>query len=171
MFARNGSHGDEATVGRTSSPWPPLSYISISGYAFDIFYLSHFFMNRILPLRVDGGSSNIGLAYVAHGFARHPVVSYLAYAGLIALGSSHIVWGAAKWLGIAPSTRGWQGSDNVVDKKTRKQRRRKWLSVHGVAIAVAALWAIGGLGVVARGGAADGWIGQLYDDLFAKVGL
>ncbi|KAI9163715.1 hypothetical protein HJFPF1_05337 [Paramyrothecium foliicola] len=175
VFARRSAHGDDEgrTLARNSwSPWPPLSYISASGYAFSVFYASHFVVNRVLPRLVDGDSSNIGLAYVAHGFAKHPLVSWPAYIGLLAIGSSHMVWGAAKWLGIAPSTRGWQGGDNVVlDKKTRKQRRRKWLSVHGVAAVVTALWAVGGLGVVARGGAADGWVGKLYDDLFARIGL
>ncbi|KFA73298.1 hypothetical protein S40288_07243 [Stachybotrys chartarum IBT 40288] len=159
------------------SLWPPLSYISMSGYVFTIFYSAHAFTNRILPLVVDGDSSNIGLAYVAHGFARHPLISWAAYIGLIAVGSSHMVWGAAKWLGQAPSTRGWfQGFDEnnnrtVLDKKTKRQRRRKWLGVHGAAVALATVWAVGGLGVVARGGLTDGWIGKVYDNLFAQVGL
>ena len=154
------------------SMWPLMSYISISGYAFTAFYSAHAVMNRVIPLAIDGDSSNVGLAYVAHGFARHPLPAILAYAGLITVGTSHMVWGAAKWLGLAPSTKGWQGSDSVaVDKKTRKQRRRKWLSVHGIAATVAAIWAIGGMGVVARGGLTEGWLGKLYDDLFAVAGL
>jgi hypothetical protein len=173
VFARRSGHDVESSASRyTPSPWPPMSYISLSGYAFDVLYLSHFFVNRILPKVVDGDSSNIGLAYVAHGFARHPWLSWPTYIALLAVGSSHMVWGAAKWLGVAPSTRGWQGGEGaVIDKKTRKQRRRKWLTVHGVAAAVTALWAVGGLGVVALGGAADGWVGKLYDDLFSRVGL
>lgn len=152
--------------------WPPLSYISISGYAFAVFYLAHASANRLLPLAVEGDSSNIGLAYVAHGFARHPVAAGVAYAGLVVVGCGHMVWGAAKWLGAAPSTRGWRGKESVVvDRRTKRQRRRRWLSVHGVALAVAALWAVGGLGVVARGGPAEGWVAKVYDDLFARAGM
>ncbi|KAF5135081.1 MDM10-complementing protein 1 [Metarhizium anisopliae] len=152
--------------------WPPLTYISMSGYALALFYGAHVFMNRVVPLAVEGDSSNIGLAYVAHGFARHPVTSRLAYLGLLATASGHMVWGLARWFGMAPSTEGWRGRGSVaVDKKTRTQRRRKWLSVHGVAAGLAALWAIGGLGVVARGGLADGWVGKVYDGLFASVGM
>lgn len=152
--------------------WPMLSYISISGYAFTLFYGAHVFMNRILPLAVEGDSSNIGLGYVAHGFARHPLTSRLAYLGLLATASGHMVWGLAKWFGVAPSTRGWTGKESVVvDKKTKRTRRRKWLGVHGAAIGVMALWAIGGLGIVARGGLTEGWVGKVYDGLFGSVGM
>lgn len=154
------------------SLWPPLSYISASGYAFTVFYAAHVGMNRVLPLAVEGDSSNIGLAYVAHGFARHPVVARVAYLGLIAVGMGHMVWGMAKWWGYAPSTKGWQGSAAVVvDKKTRRARRNRWLSVHGAATLAALAWAVGGLAVVARGGLQDGWVGKVYDDMFARVGL
>lgn len=154
--------------------WPQLSYISISGYVFTLFYGAHVFMNRLLPLAVEGDSSNIGLAYVAHGFARHPAVAWTAYLGLISVACGHMVWGVAKWFGLAPSTSGcgWRGKESVViEKNTKRQRRRKWLGVHGVSLAVAALWAVGGLGVVARGGLADGWVGKVYDDLFGTVGM
>ncbi|KAI6780523.1 uncharacterized protein J7T54_000163 [Emericellopsis cladophorae] len=159
------------------SPWPEMSYISLSGYALSFFYSAHVLVNRILPLAVEGDSSNIGLAYVAHGFARSPWISGIGYAGLIGLSAGHIVWGSAKWLNLAPSTRGWLQRRNgieasaVVDKKTRKERRRKWLAVQGVAALVAGLWAVGGLGVVARAGASDGWIGKLYDGMFMRIGV
>src|SRR5687768_8732809 len=114
------------------SPWPSLSWISASGYAFTVFFSAHVFTNRVLPLLVDGDSSNIGLAYVAHGFARHPAVSWAAYLGLLGVGCGHMVWGAFKWLGIAPSTDGWNGRAGLlVDKSTRRQRRRKWVAVQG----------------------------------------
>ncbi|GAB0145159.1 hypothetical protein EsHS_00005600 [Epichloe bromicola] len=152
--------------------WPSLSYISISGYALTLCYGAHVFMNRVLPLLVEGDGSNIGLAYVAHGFARHPFTSHVAYLGLLGTASAHMVWGMAKWLGLAPSTMGWRGKGSVVvDNKTKRARRRKWLGVHGVAVGVAALWAVGGLGVVARGGLAEGWVGKVYDELFGRVGL
>ncbi|KJZ74291.1 hypothetical protein HIM_06297 [Hirsutella minnesotensis 3608] len=127
--------------------WPQLSYISASGYLFTLLYAAHVLVNRALPLAVEGDSSNIGLAYVAHSFARHPRLSLVAYAGLIGVGVGHMVWGMAKWLGLAPSTDGAVGqASGMVDKKTRRQRRRKWLGVHG-------------------------WIAKLYDDLFARVRL
>lgn len=153
------------------SLWPQLSYISASGYAFTVFYSAHVFMNRALPLAVEGDSSNIGLAYVAHGFARHPWTARAAYLGLMVVGTGHMVWGMAKWWGIAPSTKGWQRGVVVLDKKTKRLRRNKWLTVHGVAAVGVVAWAIGGLAVVARGGLQDGWVGKIYDDMFSRVGL
>ena len=151
--------------------WPSLSYISLSGYAFTVFYAAHACVNRVLPLAVDGDSSNVGLAYVAHGFARHPVVASVAYAGLIVVGMGHMVWGMAKWWGAAPSTKVWQSSSVVVDKKTKRRRRDRWLQVQGVVLLAAAAWAVGGLAVVARGGLQDGWVGKVYDDMLARIGL
>ena len=175
MYAVMRSRTDTSTGVTSTGPfsaWPPLSYISMSGYAFAAFYAAHVFMNRILPLQVEGDSSNIGLAYVAHGFARHPITASVAYVGLLAAGCSHMIWGQARWFGIAPSTKGWLGREGAaVDKKTRRRRRRRWLSPHGAAVGVMALWAVGGLGVVARGGLTDGWIGKVYDNLFEAVGL
>ncbi|KAG6036743.1 hypothetical protein E4U41_005493 [Claviceps citrina] len=173
---RESLSGTSSTNGGAVRLWPPVSYIALSGYAFTLCYGAHVFMNRVLPLLVEGDSSNIGLAYVAHGFARHPLTSYLAYLALLGTASGHMVWGMARWLGLAPSTDGWTGKSRarggaVADKKTRRARRGKWLAVHGVAVGVAALWAVGGLGVVARGGAAEGWVGKVYDGLFGHVGL
>lgn len=164
--------GDARPASRGVRLWPPMSYISISGYVFALLYSAHVFVNRVLPLAIDGDSSNIGLAYVAHGFARRPGLSLAAYVGLIGAGCGHMVWGMARWLGLSPSTRGWAGREGVmVDGKTRKQRRRQWIGVHGAALALAALWAAGGLGVVARGGAAQGWIATAYDRLLAAARL
>lgn len=160
------------------SPWPHMSIISWSGYGFAFFLGAHVFMNRMLPLHVEGDSANIGLAYVAHGFATHPVTSYVAYAGLLGLGCGHMVWGWAKWIGLAQLA-GWQSDlksmgstrNKNEDVRRRKRRRRVWLWVNGTAVLATALWAAGGLGVVARGGRMDGWVGKVYDELFAAVGF
>lgn len=154
-----------------------MSLISLSGYGFAFSLGAHVFMNRLLPLHVEGDSSNIGLAYVAHGFARHPVTSYVAYTGLIGLACGHMVWGWAKWIGLAPLA-GWKadlkslGSTNhrAEDVRRRKRRRRIWLWVNGTAVVVSLVWAAGGLGVVARGGRMEGWVGKVYDELYAAVG-
>lgn len=169
-----------SSVGSTTrrSPWPDVSIISWSGYGFAFFLGAHVFMNRMLPLHVEGDSANIGLAYVAHGFAKHPATSYVAYAGLLGLGCGHMAWGWAKWVGLAQLA-GWRADLKSVgstrnkneDVRRRKRRRRIWLWVNGTAVLATALWAAGGLGIVARGGVMDGWVGKVYDELFATVGL
>ncbi|KOS18916.1 hypothetical protein ESCO_000050 [Escovopsis weberi] len=154
--------------GRSVRVWPRLSYVSLSGYALSLFYGAHVFMNRVLPLVFDGSSANIGLGYVAHGFARHPWAARAAYGGLLAFGCGHMVWGMAKWLGVALS-----GDDRDVfdHHEARSRKRRTWWALQAVVAATLAAWAAGGIGVVSRAGEGEGWIGQLYDHLFAQVGL
>ncbi|KAJ0123842.1 dimethylguanosine trna methyltransferase [Diaporthe amygdali] len=171
------STASSGSAGATSA-WPPLTWVSASGYGFAAFLAAHVAMNRLLPLHIEGDSSNIGLAYVAHGFAAHPATSYVAYAGLLTLGCGHMVWGWAKWIGLAQLA-GWRADiktlgttrDRNEDVRRRKRRRRIWLWINGTAVAATAVWAAGALGVVARGGRADGWVGKAYDELFAAVGL
>ncbi|EGY19632.1 uncharacterized protein VDAG_01648 [Verticillium dahliae VdLs.17] len=147
--------------------WPPLSWIATSGYVLAGLVAAHACVNRLLPLYVEGDSANIGLAYVAHGFARHPFVSWTAYVALVAATAGHTVWGAARWAGIAPVAMGWRGAGpRVEDKSVRRRRRRAWWGVQGAVVAVAALWAAGGLGVVARGGPTHGWVGKVYDSIY-----
>ncbi|KAK8070546.1 hypothetical protein PG997_010749 [Apiospora hydei] len=110
MYALHRSKTSNTTSSSSSSHnsngWPMLSYTAISGYVLAPVVASHIFMNRVLPLMVEGDSSNIGLQYVAHGFARHGVPSWIAYGALITVGVGHMVWGGAKWLGIAPRPAG-----------------------------------------------------------------
>jgi len=76
----------------------------------------------------------------------------------VGIGTGHIVWGAAKWLGLLP-------------KGTEKERRRIWWRINGVVGLVGAIWYAGGLGIVARGGAETGWVGAGYDALYQKIPL
>jgi len=155
---------------RTS--WPQVSYISLVGYGFTVAYAAHVFVNRGLPLSVEGDSANIGLAYVAHGFVRHPVTSWAAYGALLGLGCGHMVWGWAKWFGLAQGA-GWKvewlTGNSTVDRQTKRKRRRRLAAINAVALGVTMLWAAGGLGVVARGGETLGWVGRLYDGLFDRI--
>lgn len=154
--------------------WPHLSWISCSGYVLAVAVGLHAFVNRGLPLAVEGDSANIGLAYVSHGFARHPAVAWAAYAALLAAGCGHMVWGWAKWFGLSQRA-GWRApapTGNVrVDREVKKRGRRVWYAVNGVVVLVTGLWAAGGLGVVARGGPARGWVAKVYDGLFDRIPL
>ncbi|OIW30786.1 hypothetical protein CONLIGDRAFT_660762 [Coniochaeta ligniaria NRRL 30616] len=122
--------------------WPPLSWISRSGYVLAVAVGLHAFVNRGLPLIIDGDSANIGLAYVSHGFARHPALSWVAYAGLLAVGCGHVVWGWAKWFGVAHKA-GWRAPPATgnarVDREVRRRRRRVWYAVNGVVVSILTL--------------------------------
>jgi hypothetical protein len=151
----------------SSRIWPAFSNIAASGYFFTVLLSSHIAMNRVLPLIVDGDSSNIGLGYVAHGFARHASSAWIAYILLLSAGVGHMVWGMAKWLELAPPAN-WKKI--TFDRPTRKRRRRAWWTVNATAVALATIWAAGGLGVVARAGPAQGWLASVYDDIYAFAG-
>lgn len=147
--------------------WPQLSNVSISGYILIAPVLAHIFINRVLPLIAEGDSSNIGLHYVAHGFARHGIQPWIAYALLLTAGAGHMVWGWAKWLNLATPIN-WRKT--TVDKALRKKRSRTWWTINGLAALVGGVWAAGGLGVVARAGPAEGWLGKIYDGIYARAG-
>jgi hypothetical protein len=151
----------------SSRIWPAFNNISASGYFFAILLSSHVIMNRVLPLIIDGDSSNIGLGYVAHGFARHAPSAWISYILLLSVGVGHMVWGMARWLNLAPPAN-WKRI--TFDKPTRKSRRRAWWAVNATAVSLAVLWAAGGLGVVARAGPAQGWLATVYDRIYASVG-
>ncbi|KAK6956067.1 hypothetical protein Daesc_001337 [Daldinia eschscholtzii] len=160
-------HSKSSNQKHTIKIWPPLTYISVSGYVFVGLLASHVGMNRILPLVVDGDSSNIGLQFVSHGFARHPLPPWIAYSLLLSVGVGHMVWGWAKWLNLTPPAN-WKKI--TVDRQLRKTRRRAWWGIQAVTVALAALWAAGGLGIVARAGPAEGWLATVYDNIYIAVG-
>ncbi|KAK3904002.1 hypothetical protein C8A05DRAFT_14076 [Staphylotrichum tortipilum] len=152
--------------------WPAVSNISVSGYIFGVALAAHVFVNRALPLAVEGDSANIGLAYVAHGFVRHGAVAWGAYVVLLGAGCGHMAWGWAKWVGLAGRA-GWGGQKWVgtggVDKREGRRRRRRWIGINAAVGVAVGVWAAGGLGVVARGGETLGWVGKLYDGLYERV--
>lgn len=181
---RYGSGSSSGGGGRrtASSNWPPFSLIAASGYGFAVTIAAHVFLNRLLPVAVQGDSSDIGLAYIAHGFARHPIVAWLSYGAFLAAASGHMVWGWARWLGVAQRA-AWTSPDLLrgadrdrsvgggvrEPKALQKRRRHTWLAVQGGVLLTFCLWASGGLGVVARGGPVQGWVAKVYDELYDKA--
>lgn len=159
-----GEHLERAE--RRSISWPKVSGTSALGMLLAPAILAHGFVNRAIPLKLEGGSSGIGLGYVAHGFAKHPWLMTAAYVPLIGIAALHVVWGSATWLGLAP------GLVRGVDAQDRKiKHNRRWWATNALAALVAGLWAAGGLGVVARGGLAGGWQGKHWDAMYRHIPL
>ena len=98
------------------------------------------------------------MGFVSYGFANHPVVAWAGYVSLIGVAAGHFVWGVARW-------NGWMPVGNS------KKAKRTWWTINGISAGLAALWMAGGLGVVARGGKAGGWVGKGYESLYAKIPL
>ena len=157
--------GAETQADRRSVPWPTVSWISATGFAAVPLVLSHAALLRGLPLKVEGGSSGIGLDFVGHGVAIAPKIAVAAYGALVAVAGSHILWGWAKWLGWSTPDVGNGTSGN----ETRLKRKRRWWTVMILDALVVTTWMAGGLGIVARNGKVGGWVGKVYDDLYRRV--
>lgn len=136
--------------------WPGFNWAQASGYALVGLVGGHMYINRILPLIHEGDSSGVGLLFAAHGFARNPLLTWSAHVALLGVAAGHVVWGWARWLG-------WLAPVN------QQRAKRRWWTINGIAAAVATIWAAGGLGVVARGGLAVGWVGTGFDELYSKI--
>ncbi|KAI9703489.1 MAG: hypothetical protein M1820_005793 [Bogoriella megaspora] len=159
------AYGAETRSDRKRLPWPKLSGTSILGYTLLPLLSAHVFVNRVLPLKVLGGSSDVGLRYVGHGFAKLPALSFVAYTALVGVAVWHGVWGWARWVGGLPEQVRGTGPERVVKGK------RRWYLINGIAGMVAAIWLAGGLGVVGRGGEVAGWLGREYDGLYGRLPL
>lgn len=143
--------------------WPAVSGISKLGFAAMPLLAGHVFVNRAVPLDFPGGSTNIGLSYVSHAFAKHPVVSFAGFAALISVTVFHTTWGWAKWLGFTPD------QSTAVGYERQMAKKRRWYVINAVAAATTALWMAGGFGIVGRGGEAGGWVGRMYDEMYQSI--
>lgn len=135
----------------------------MGGYLFTPLLFGHVLLNRAVPLIRDGDSSGVGLAYVAHGFARHPVFANLGYLLFVTVGVGHIVGGWATWLGLSVQM------TRAFGEEGKRIRTRRFWGLVGTVVAVAGVWLAGGLGVVGRGGATGGWVGKGWDEMYSSV--
>ncbi|CCX33207.1 hypothetical protein FPQ18DRAFT_405788 [Pyronema domesticum] len=127
--------------------WRNFSTLSRTGYLAIPFVALHAGLNRLIPLWVDGDSSQIGLEFVAFGFYEGEWGKWIGgafYAGLIGLVSYHTVFGWSYWMKVS-------------------ERRRKL--VGAAAVGVAAVWA-GGLAKVVVEGKVGGYLGRHYEKLY-----
>lgn len=158
--------------------WPRVSLQARSGYFVVPLIGLHVLVNRYTPLAVEGGSSGVGLAYVAHGIARSPMFWNAFYFFFVTASVWHFVGGWATWMGWRVTTarkeRGQKPSlDGLLgfsDSTTRSKRQRKmWWVVNGVAAAGAAFWLAGALGIVGRAGEGAGWEAKGWNDMYSQV--
>ncbi|KAL1981246.1 hypothetical protein VTN96DRAFT_2845 [Rasamsonia emersonii] len=159
--------------------WPNPSLQAKLGYLMIPLLGTHVLVNRAVPLAIDGGSSGVGLGYVAHGFARSPLFWNIFYMAFVAASVWHSVGGWAAWMGWRVTTRrtersqskgpngGYLGTMETSEER-RKKRRTRWI-VHGLAALGTALWLAGGLGVVGHGGPGSGWEAKNWDELYKSV--
>ena len=156
-------YGAESRDERRTIAWPKLSGISALGYALVPLALGHSLITRMIPLWAEGGSSGVGLQYVAHGFGKFPAAFTVWHTALVAIGSWHFSLGWAKWMGWTPDGTGI----DVADRELR--RKRRFYGVNAISAVLSLVWMTGSLGVVGRAGKMSGWIGRAYDELYKSV--
>jgi hypothetical protein len=156
-------YGAEGKSDRRKVKWPVISGISALGFATTWLVVGHAIVNRLVPLYIEGSSANVGLEYVAHGFAKHPITATAGFATLVGVSVWHMTWGWAKWMGWTPSQVTIGGSEGGLEKK------RRWYLVNGAAALSTLVWLAGGLGVVGRGGKTIGWQAGVYDSLYKQI--
>ncbi|OGE54982.1 hypothetical protein PENARI_c005G02995 [Penicillium arizonense] len=159
--------------------WPRMSLQARSGYVVAPLIGLHVLVNRATPVMVEGGSSGVGLGYVAHGFARSPIFWNVFYVIFVAASVWHFVGGWATWMGWRVTTvrkeRGSQkgsleGYLGYTESPSQKKRQRKmWWIVNGIAAVGASLWLAGALGVIGRGGEGVGWEAKGWNDMYSQV--
>lgn len=158
--------------------WPRFSLQARSGYFLVPLIGLHALVNRVTPLMVEGGSSGVGLGYVAHGIARSPVFWNIFYLMFVSASVWHFVGGWATWMGWRVTTiRKERGSKGSLESylrhpqnqdRAKRQRKMRWM-VNGVAAVGAALWLAGALGIVGRAGEGAGWEAQGWNEMYSQV--
>jgi tRNA (guanine26-N2/guanine27-N2)-dimethyltransferase len=156
--------------------WPVPSLQAKLGYAMIPLLGFHVGVNRAIPLEIDGGSSSVGLGYVAHGFTRSPIFWNLFYILFVATSVWHLVGGLATWMGIRVTTvrterQALSKTTGILGEhrdETQRVRKNRWL-VHGIAGLVTAIWLAGGLGIVGRAGSGSSWEVKSWDQFYASV--
>lgn len=158
--------------------WPRFSLQARSGYFVVPLIGLHALVNRVTPLMVEGGSSGVGLGYVAHGIARSPVFWHIFYLMFVSASVLHFVGGWATWMGWRVTTirkeRGSKGSLESYlaplrnQNRAKRQRKMRWM-VNGVVAVGAAFWLAGALGIVGRAGEGAGWEAQGWNEMYSQV--
>lgn len=157
--------------------WPRLNLQVRTGYLLVPLIGTHALVNRVTPLLVDGGSSGVGLGYVAHGIARSPVVWNIYYLLFVAVGVWHIVGGWATWMGWRVTTRADRGNKGSLEgyletpksQQRAKRQRKMWWAVNGIAVLGASIWLAGALGVIGRAGEGTGWEAKGWNEIYRQV--
>ncbi|KAF8456596.1 hypothetical protein BGX38DRAFT_1162091 [Terfezia claveryi] len=126
------------------------STTSIAGWLLLPPLVAHAIVLRVVPLYVDGGSADVGLQYVTHGFNYHGRIGWWLnscfYTGFVGTATWHVVNGFAKYFRI---------------------RNKRHVNI---AAGVMTIGWLGGLfGVITRAGCATGYLGRKYDEFYDFV--
>jgi Flp pilus assembly pilin Flp len=128
------------TLGYSSTAatgWATLSLVSL-----------HAWTTRYLPWNY-GGDGETSITIVSHALQKHPILTYTLYAGLIAVGTFHIISGWGRWLKLTFTPRG--------------RRIKNYLVMGTVTAWLFALARVGRLQIFSRGVKVE------YDTLYQRL--
>ncbi|KAL2863105.1 MCP1 family protein [Aspergillus lucknowensis] len=159
--------------------WPRMSLQARLGYAFAPLLATHVLVNRMVPIMVEGGSSGVGLRFVAHGIARNRVFWITYYHLFVFVGVYHIIGGLAAWMGwrittVRKTRGGKEGSlkdylGPVESEQHIKRRRKMWWNFNKLATLGACVWLAGALWIVGNGGEGSGWEAKGWNEMYSQV--
>ncbi|KAI5283110.1 RNA methyltransferase tRNA(m5U54)methyltransferase, partial [Ascosphaera aggregata] len=149
------------------------------GYALATLLGVHVIANRVVPLYVDGGSSNISLAYVSYGLQKAPWFMGLAYISLIGTTAWHLIGGSAFYCGWKDVIEWpeWKNTSRHLTKSDRKssaiveresRRRRRWLIVSTMATVLTVTW-LAGLKMIGDNKSYASWEVAEWDKLYKSI--
>jgi hypothetical protein len=149
------------------------------GYAFAPLLATHVLVNRMVPVMVEGGSSGVGLGFVAYGIARSRVFWIAYYHIFVFVGVYHIIGGLAAWMGWRITTaRKPRGSKKgsleghlgpTESEQHVKRRKRMWWNFNKIAALGACVWLAGALWIVGTGGEGTGWEAKGWNEIYSQV--
>ncbi|KAL2816767.1 N2,N2-dimethylguanosine tRNA methyltransferase [Aspergillus granulosus] len=159
--------------------WPRMSLQARLGYAFAPLLATHVLVNRMVPVMVEGGSSGVGLGFVAHGIARSRVFWFAYYHIFVFVGVYHIIGGLAAWMGWRiTTTQKPRGSKKgsleghlgpTESEQHVKRRKRMWWNFNKVAALGACVWLAGALWIIGNGGEGVGWEAKGWNEIYSQV--
>jgi hypothetical protein len=148
-FSQKERYGGSIPPALSMWRWRNISGVSRAGWVAAPGVVAHAALMRLVPLWVDGDSSQVGLEYFAYGFWMGKWGKWVGaafYGVFIGSMSYHVVYGLAKY---------W----NVPEK-----RRRKLLGA--AALASAVVWLAGMGRVVLEAEKVGGYLGRHYEGLY-----
>lgn len=147
-FRQRARYGGRSPASVSMWRWRNFSGVSRTGWIAVPFVAVHATLNRLVPLYVDGDSSQVTLEYLAYGFWQGRWAKWTSgafYAGFVGLVSYHVVYGWANYLKV-------------------EERRRKLVGM--AAVGTAAVWLSGLARIVVESGKIGGYLGRHYEHLY-----
>lgn len=148
-FSQKSRYGGRIPPALSMWRWRNFSGISRTGWVALPGVVLHAGLMRLVPWWIDGDSSQISLEYFAYGFFRGKWSKWVGgafYAVFVGSVSYHVVYGLARYWGVAV------------------ERRKKVLNA--AVVAAAGVWMAGLARIVVHSGKVGGYLGRRFEEFY-----